>query len=393
MKFVDEAIIKVQAGKGGKGAATFRREKFIEFGGPDGGDGGNGGHVIMVGDVNSNTLADFRFVQHFKADNGQGGARRQMTGRGGEDQIIRVPLGTQIFDDNTNELIGDVIEDGQVVIVARGGEHGIGNVHFKSSTNRAPRKFTSGSKGEERPLRLELKVLADVGLLGLPNAGKSTFIRSVSSAKPKVADYPFTTLHANLGVVSVEEHRSFVVADIPGIIEGAAEGAGLGLTFLKHISRTRLLLHIVDMVPADHEVDPVDSFRVIENELDKYGQDVSNYSRWLVLNKIDLIPEDTQQEYCDDVVKQLDWKGPVYKISAIKKQGTKQLCFDIMKHVEEQLALNMAEENTEGNTQPENNPEENTPEKDKQQENAPEEMKPPEKKPIAKLSEKSHLED
>lgn len=344
MKFVDEAIIKVQAGKGGNGAATFRREKYIEFGGPDGGDGGNGGHVIMVGDVNSNTLADFRFVRHYRAENGKGGARRQMTGRGGEDEVIRVPLGTQIFDDNTNELIGDVVEDGQHVIVARGGEHGIGNVHFKSSTNRAPRQFTSGSKGEERPLRLELKVLADVGLLGLPNAGKSTFIRSVSSAKPKVADYPFTTLYPNLGVVSVEEHRSFVVADIPGIIEGAAEGAGLGITFLKHISRTRLLLHIVDTVPFDHEVDPVDSVRVIVNELDKYGQDLSKYTRWLVLNKIDLIPEDEQQAYCDDIIERLDWKGPVYKISAINKQGTKALCFDIMAHVEEQLAINLAKE-------------------------------------------------
>ena len=368
MKFVDEAIIKVQAGKGGKGAATFRREKFIEFGGPDGGDGGNGGHVILLGDVNSNTLADFRFVQHFKAENGKGGARRQMTGRGGEDQVIKVPLGTQIFDDNTNELIGDVIKDGQEVVVARGGEHGIGNVHFKSSTNRAPRQFTSGSVGEERPIRLELKVLADVGLLGLPNAGKSTFIRSVSSAKPKVADYPFTTLFPNLGVVSVEEHRSFVVADIPGIIEGAAEGAGLGLTFLKHISRTRLLLHVVDTVPFDHEVDPVDSVRVIENELDKYGQDVSNYTRWLVLNKIDLIPEDEREAYCDDIIERLNWKGPVYKISAIKKQGTQALCFDIMAHVEEQLALNLAEnDNTD-------------------------EIQVVEKKPITALTEKSHLD-
>ncbi len=345
MKFVDEAIIKVKAGKGGNGAATFRREKFIEFGGPDGGDGGDGGDVIMLGDVNSNTLADFRFVRHYQAEKGRPGARRKMTGRGGEDKVIIVPLGTQIFDEATNELIGDVVKDKQRVVVAKGGEHGIGNVHFKSSTNRAPRQFTSGTEGEERELRLELKVLADVGLLGLPNAGKSTFIRSVSAAKPKVADYPFTTLHPNLGVVSVEEHRSFVVADIPGIIEGAAEGAGLGITFLKHISRTRLLLHIVDTVPFDHEVDPVDSVRVIEKELDKYGQDLSNYTRWLVLNKIDLIPEDTQQEYCDDILKRLDWTGPVYKISAINKQGTQALCFDIMAHVEEQLALNLEQEN------------------------------------------------
>lgn len=344
MKFVDEAIIKVQAGNGGKGAATFRREKYIEFGGPDGGDGGNGGHVIMVGDVNSNTLADFRFVRHYRAEHGKGGARRQMTGRRGEDQVIRVPLGTQIYDDDTNELIGDLVQDGQRIIVARGGEHGIGNVHFKSSTNRAPRQFTSGTLGEERPLRLELKVLADVGLLGLPNAGKSTFIRSVSSAKPKVADYPFTTLYPNLGVVAVEEHRSFVVADIPGIIEGAAEGAGLGITFLKHISRTRLLLHIVDTVPYDHEVDPVDSVRVIINELDKYGQDLSNYTRWLVLNKIDLIPEDERQAYCDDIIERLDWTGPVYKISAMNKLGTQALCFDIMAHVEEQLAINLEED-------------------------------------------------
>ncbi len=340
MKFVDEAIIKIQAGKGGNGAATFRREKFIEFGGPDGGDGGDGGHIIMQGNVNSNTLADFRFVRHYKAENGHGGGRRQMTGRRGENKVIQVPLGTQIYDDDTNELIGDIVENGQQLIVAKGGEHGIGNVHFKSSTNRAPRQFTSGTVGEERPLRLELKVLADVGLLGLPNAGKSTFIRSVSAAKPKVADYPFTTLYPNLGVVSVEEHRSFVVADIPGIIEGAAEGAGLGITFLKHISRTRLLLHVVDTVPYDHEVDPVNSVRVIEKELDKYGQDLSNYTRWLVLNKIDLIPEEERQAYCDDIIKRLDWTGPVYKIAAINKLGTKGLCFDIMAHVEEQLALN-----------------------------------------------------
>jgi len=343
MKFVDEAVIKVQAGKGGSGIATFRREKYIEFGGPDGGDGGNGGSVIMIGDVNQNTLADFRYDRHYKAENGKQGARRKMTGRGGEDLFIKIPLGTQIFDEDTNELIGDVTENGQQVIVAKGGEHGIGNVHFKSSTNRAPRQFTTGTKGEERSLRLELKVLADVGLLGLPNAGKSTFIRSVSAAKPKVADYPFTTLYPNLGVVSVEEHRSFVIADIPGIIEGAAEGAGLGITFLKHISRTRLLLHIVDVAPFDHEVDPVDSVRVIENELDKYGQDLSNYERWLVLNKIDLIPDDECQSHCDDIIKRLNWSGPVYKISAINKKGTQALCFDIMQHVEEQLELNLSE--------------------------------------------------
>jgi len=345
MKFVDEAIVNVKAGKGGNGAATFRREKYIEFGGPDGGDGGDGGDVVMCGDVNSNTLADFRFVRHYKAENGRGGARRKMTGRGGEDKIIPIPLGTQIYDEDTNELIGDIVKDGQRVIVAKGGEHGIGNVHYKSSTNRAPRQFTPGKEGEERSLRLELKVLADVGLLGLPNAGKSTFIRSVSAAKPKVADYPFTTLHPNLGVVSVEEHRSFVIADIPGIIEGAAEGAGLGITFLKHISRTRLLLHIVDTVPFDHHVDPVDSIRVIENELDKYGQDLSNYARWLVLNKIDLIPADEQQAYCDDITERLNWKGPVYRISALNKQGTQALCFDVMKHIEEQLQLNEIEEN------------------------------------------------
>ncbi len=339
MKFVDEAVIKVQAGKGGSGIATFRREKYIEFGGPDGGDGGDGGSIIMRGDVNQNTLADFRYDRFYKAENGRQGARRRMTGRGGEDLVIKIPLGTQIYDDDTNELIGDVVEDGQCIVVAKGGEHGIGNVHYKSSTNRAPRQFTTGTKGEERNLRLELKVLADVGLLGLPNAGKSTFIRAVSAAKPKVADYPFTTLYPNLGVVSVEAHRSFVVADIPGIIEGAAEGAGLGITFLKHISRTRLLLHLVDVAPFDHEVDPVESVRVIENELDKYGQDLSNYTRWLVLNKVDLIPEDERQAHCDDIIKRLNWSGPVYQISAINKQGTQALCFDIMQHVEEQLAL------------------------------------------------------
>lgn len=338
MKFVDEAVIDVKAGKGGNGCASFRREKYIELGGPDGGDGGDGGHVFLVGDVNLNTLADFRFTRSYKAESGQAGRGRKMTGKGGDDLYIKVPLGTQVFDEDTEELLGDVVRVDQQLMVVKGGFHGLGNTRFKSSTNRAPRQFTQGTPGEERRLRLELKVLADVGLLGLPNAGKSTLIRSVSAAKPKVADYPFTTIHPNLGVVSVEAHRSFVMADIPGIIEGAAEGAGLGITFLKHISRTRLLLHVVDVAPLDENVDPVESVRVIEHELEQYSEDLSNYMRWLVLNKIDLIPQSQRNAHCQAIIDKLAWQGPVYKISAISKQGTQVLCYDIMQHVEQQLA-------------------------------------------------------
>ncbi len=336
MKFVDEATIHVQAGKGGNGCVSFRREKYIEFGGPDGGDGGDGGSVYLVGDVNLNTLADFRFTRRFKAENGEAGRGRNCTGKSGEDLYIKVPLGTQVHDVDTAELIGDVVNNNQQLLVAQGGVHGIGNTRFKSSTNRAPRQSTPGTPGEARELRLELKVLADVGLLGLPNAGKSTFIRAVSAARPKVADYPFTTLHPNLGVVSVEAHRSFVVADIPGIIEGAAEGTGLGIQFLKHISRTRLLLHLVDAAPFDESLDPVAEVRVIEGEMRQFDPELLEYERWLVLNKIDLIPEDEREAKCNDIRERLNWQGPVFMISAINKQGTEHLCYRIMEYIEAQ---------------------------------------------------------
>jgi GTP-binding protein len=344
MKFVDEAAIRVEAGKGGNGCVSFRREKFIEFGGPDGGDGGDGGDIYLVGERNLNTLADFRYTRSFRAENGQPGKGRNMTGKGGEDLRIPVPLGTQVFDEDTQELIGDVVDEGQSLLVASGGRHGIGNTHFKSSTNRAPRQSTPGTPGEARQLRLELKVLADVGLLGLPNAGKSTFIRAVSAARPKVADYPFTTIYPNLGVVSVETHRSFVIADIPGIIEGAAEGAGLGIQFLKHVSRTRLLLHLVDVSPLDPEADPVSDVRTIEQELQRFDPQLAEYERWLVLNKIDLLPEEDREERCQAIVEALDWQGPVYPISAIGKIGTQQLCYDIMSHIERQRDEAQAEE-------------------------------------------------
>lgn len=344
MKFVDEAAIRVEAGKGGNGCVSFRREKFIEFGGPDGGDGGDGGDVYLIGERNLNTLADFRYTRRFKAENGQPGKGRNMTGKGGNDLRIPVPLGTQVFDEETQELIGDVVDEGQSLLVARGGRHGLGNTHFKSSTNRAPRQSTPGTPGEARQLRLELKVLADVGLLGLPNAGKSTFIRAVSAARPKVADYPFTTIYPNLGVVSVESHRSFVIADIPGIIEGAAEGAGLGIQFLKHVSRTRLLLHLVDVSPPDPGADPVSDVRTIEQELQRFDPQLADYERWLVLNKVDLLPEDEREERCQAIVEALDWQGPVYPISAIGKIGTQQLCYDIMSYIERQRDEAQAEE-------------------------------------------------
>ncbi len=347
MKFVDEATIKVEAGKGGNGIISFRREKYIELGGPDGGDGGDGGSVYLIGDVNLNTLVDFRYSRRYKAENGGTGGRRRMTGKGGDDLYIKVPLGTMVFDGETEEQIGDVTKHEQILCVAQGGFHGIGNVRYKSSTNRAPRQAKPGTPGEARTLKMEMKVLADVGLLGLPNAGKSTFISSVSGARPKVANYPFTTLHPNLGVVSVDVSRSFVVADIPGIIEGAAEGAGLGIQFLKHVSRTRLLLHLVDIAPPDENEDPFEAFRVIEKEIENFSPELAKYERWLVINKIDLLAEDERDQICDDLVKRLEWKGKVFNISAISKQGTQDLCFNIMDYVEQQKALALAEdENT-----------------------------------------------
>ncbi len=336
MKFVDEVSIRVEAGKGGNGCVSFRREKFIEFGGPDGGDGGDGGDVYLIGDRNLNTLADFRYTRLFRAEKGQPGKGRNMTGKGGQDRYIPVPLGTLVFDEETQELIGDVVNAGQKLLVAKGGTHGLGNTHFKSSTNRAPRQSTPGTPGEARDLHLELKVLADVGLLGLPNAGKSTFIRAVSAARPRVADYPFTTIHPNLGVVSVEAHRSFVVADIPGIIEGAAEGAGLGIQFLKHVARTRLLLHLVDVAPFDPEADPVADVETIEQEMVRFDPSLQKYERWLVLNKIDLLPEEEREARCEEIVQRLGWQGPVYRIAAISKLGTRELCYDIMAYLEGQ---------------------------------------------------------
>lgn len=333
MKFVDEADIRVEAGKGGNGCVSFRREKYIPFGGPDGGDGGDGGSVFVVADESLNTLVDLRYQRDFRAENGQPGMGRNMTGKGGSDLEIALPVGTIVYDKDTSEVLADLTEIGQRVKIAQGGFHGLGNTRFKSSTNRAPRQSTNGTPGEVRQLHLELKVLADVGLLGLPNAGKSTLIRSVSSAKPKVADYPFTTLYPNLGVVSIESHRSFVIADIPGLIEGAAEGAGLGIQFLKHVSRTLLLLHLVDVAPYDGS-DPVESVRTIERELGKFSEELLGRERWLVLNKVDLLPEEEREAVCNDIIERLGWEGPVYRIAALAKQGTDRLVQDIMTHME-----------------------------------------------------------
>ncbi len=334
MKFVDEAHIYVEAGKGGNGCVSFRREKYIPKGGPDGGNGGVGGNIFMVADNDLNTLVDYRYTRRYKAQNGQQGRGGQCTGAKGEDTFLRVPVGTTIVDEDTQEVIGDLLEAGQQFLVARGGHNGIGNTCFKSSTNRAPQTATPGHPGEARNIKLELKVIADVGLLGMPNAGKSTFIRSVSHARPKVADYPFTTLVPNLGVVSIQKHRSFVVADIPGLIEGAAEGAGLGIRFLKHLARCRILLHLVDVAPIDGS-DPVEAARAIINELEVFSEALANRERWLVLNKLDLVPEDEREELCEHIVKELSWEGPVYCISAISSEGTMQMCQNMMTFIEE----------------------------------------------------------
>ncbi|MDH5472167.1 MAG: Obg family GTPase CgtA [Gammaproteobacteria bacterium] len=334
MRFVDEVTIKVIAGDGGNGIVSFRREKFIPRGGPDGGDGGDGGDVYLIGSHDQNTLADFRTVRTYLAKNGIKGQGRNMKGKSADHLYIPVPIGTLVYDVDTEELIGDIIKDKQTLLVAKGGYHGLGNTRFKSSVNRTPRQCTEGSKGERRELRMELKVLADVGLLGLPNAGKSTLIRAVSSARPKVADYPFTTLHPNLGVVDVDHDRSFVIADIPGLIEGAAEGAGLGIQFLKHLSRTRILLHVIDIAPCD-ETDPVDSAQKIINELQKFNPEMLNEPRWIVLNKMDLLPREDAEQRCKDIIERLNWKGPVYEISAISADGTRELVFDIMNYLEE----------------------------------------------------------
>lgn len=332
MKFVDEATIQVIAGNGGDGCMSFRREKFIPNGGPNGGDGGEGGSVYLVADDGLNTLVDFRFRRLFRAKPGESGKGSECTGKKGDDLYIKVPVGTLAYDINTEELLGDLNQSAQTLLVAKGGQHGLGNVHFKSSTNRTPRYITKGVSGEERPLRLELQVLADVGLLGLPNAGKSTFIRAVSAARPKVADYPFTTLYPNLGVVSIDIDRNFVIADIPGLIEGAAEGAGLGIQFLRHLSRTRLLLHLVDIAPVEGE--PVKNTLKIIQELEKYSPELAARERWLILNKIDLLPPEEQKQYCQDIIEQLDWHGRVFEISAASGQGCQEVCYHIMNHLE-----------------------------------------------------------
>ena len=324
MKFVDEAFIKVEAGDGGNGCVSFRREKFVPRGGPDGGDGGDGGHVYLVGDSGLNTLVDFRHQRHHRAERGHNGMGRQMTGRKGESLYIRVPVGTRVHDADTEEFIGEVLQHGEELLVARGGHHGLGNIHFKSSTNRAPRQATHGTPGERRTLALELVLLADVGLLGLPNAGKSSLIAAISSARPKVADYPFTTLYPNLGVVRAGQDRSFVVADIPGLIDGAAEGAGLGIQFLRHLARTRLLLHLVDIAPADGS-EPADAVRCINAEVEKFGHGLPQRERWLVLTKIDLLDPADLAERQADLVGAIGWQGPIFAISSVSRAGLEPL--------------------------------------------------------------------
>jgi len=334
MKFVDEAMIKVVAGHGGRGAVGFRREKFVPFGGPDGGDGGLGGSVWLRAQEGINTLVDYRIRRTFRAQNGQPGGGQDCTGRGGEDLFVPVPVGTVVFDDETGELLGDLSTAGQTLLVAKGGKGGWGNQRFKSSTNRTPRQSGPGLPGESRMLRAELRLLADVGLLGLPNAGKSTLISAVSAARPKVADYPFTTLHPQLGVVAVGPFKSFVMADIPGLIEGAAEGAGLGIRFLKHLQRTRLLLHLVDIAPLDPDADPVEGARAIVGELRKFSPALAKKKRWLALNKIDLLPPDERDRRCAEIVRRLRFRGPVFRISGATGEGTRELCQAVMRYLE-----------------------------------------------------------
>lgn len=348
MKFIDEARIEVAGGNGGNGIASFRREKFVPFGGPDGGDGGRGGSVYAIADENINTLVEYRFVKRYQAQHGERGQSSDCYGRGGQDVELRMPVGTLVVDGDTEEVVADLTQHGQRVMLARGGKGGLGNLHFKSSTNRAPRQCTPGEEGQKRTLRLELKVLADVGLLGMPNAGKSTLIRSVSAARPKVADYPFTTLHPNLGVVRLNDAQSFVIADIPGLIEGAAEGAGLGHRFLKHLSRTGLLLHVVDLAPFDPDVDPVHEARAIVEELRKFDDTLYNKPRWLVLNKLDLLPEDERQLTVDAFLNAYGWPATrpddrdgfdmeaprVFTISAVNGDGTRELTRAVMDYLD-----------------------------------------------------------
>lgn len=346
MKFIDEAKIEVIAGDGGNGCASFCREKFRPFGGPDGGDGGKGGSIYAVADRNINTLVDFRFSKLHKARDGESGRGADCYGKGADDIMLRMPVGTLIADHNTGEAIADLTEHGQVVLLAKGGEGGWGNIHFKTSTNRAPRQKGDGKEGERRELRLELKVLADVGLLGMPNAGKSTFITAVSNARPKIANYPFTTLHPNLGVVRVSHEKSFVIADIPGLIEGAAEGAGLGHQFLRHLQRTGLLLHIVDLAPFDDAVDPVKEAKALVKELKIYDETLVDKPRWLVLNKLDVVPEEERKKRVKDFVKRFAWKGPVFEISALNREGCEELVNAIYMHLEEKRRLEYRAEET-----------------------------------------------
>ncbi|MBL8377290.1 MAG: GTPase ObgE [Burkholderiales bacterium] len=337
MKFIDEALIQVKAGDGGRGMASFRREKYVPEGGPDGGDGGRGGSVIAIADRNLNTLIDYRYARIHRARNGEPGRGADQYGRGAADVILRVPVGTVVTDAENGDLVADLSSDGQRAVLARGGQGGLGNLHFKSSTNRAPRQYTLGEDGEARDLRLELRVLADVGLLGMPNAGKSTFIRAVSNARPKVADYPFTTLHPNLGMVRATDSIDFVIADVPGLIEGAADGAGLGVQFLKHLKRTRLLLHLVDMAPFDPAADPVKDARAIVTELKRYDPELHAKPRWLVLNKADLLPSAAEQNArAAEIVRRLRWRGPVFTVSAQSGAGCRDLCRQVGEYLAKQ---------------------------------------------------------
>ncbi len=333
MKFVDEAVIKVDAGDGGNGVVSFRREKYVPKGGPDGGDGGDGGDVYLVADENLNTLIDYRFERFYAASRGENGSGGNCTGKRGEDRILRVPVGTRAVDEDTGEVIADLTHHGVKIMVAKGGFHGLGNTRFKSSVNRAPRKRTMGTKGEIRHLRLELLLLADVGMLGLPNAGKSTFIRAVSAAKPKVADYPFTTLVPSLGVVRVSAEKSFVVADIPGLIEGASEGAGLGIRFLKHLERCRVLLHMIDVAPIDGS-DPAENAKIILEELNTYSEKLADKPRWLVFNKVEMLDEEALQDVIDRVCKALEWDGKYYCISALSRKNVQPLVLELMTFIE-----------------------------------------------------------
>lgn len=335
MKFVDEATILVVAGDGGNGCISFRREKYIPKGGPDGGDGGDGGDVWLVADENLNTLIDYRFEKAFRAERGQNGQSRDCTGKRGKDITVKVPVGTRVIDQGTGETLGDMTTNGQQLMVAKGGWHGLGNTRFKSSVNRTPRQKTNGTPGEKRDLQLELMLLADVGMLGLPNAGKSTFIRAVSAAKPKVADYPFTTLIPSLGVVRMDSEQSFVVADIPGLIEGAAEGAGLGIRFLKHLERCRVLLHLIDLAPID-ESDPIENAKIIIGELEKYSDKLFQKPRWLVFNKVDLLDNEEAERRAKAIAEALDWEGDYYLISAASQHGVKDLCWNVMQFINAQ---------------------------------------------------------